>query len=561
MAGRKAVLFNFWGVAVSSRPESVYCKLEKLHNLPGGFLRSVTSLKDGAMRKAERGAMTLSQMIPALEAECVKEAEVRGVTLPSGWSVGGLLEEVREAMLDVQVAVLKTAASLRRSGLLTAVLANHWLDDSASGHGPAGLLSLLGGHFDLVLQSCRSGHRVPEAAMFSSALQHLGVTPQQAMWLDADNEGVKAAEGAGLKAMLVENLDAALVKLADFTGVQAVGAESPPPSCNPDQVSHGYVNISPGVRTHFVEMGSGPPVLLCHGFPESWYSWRYQIPALAAAGFRVLALDMKGYGESTAPPDIQEYSQEQLCKDLITFLDKMSIPQVTLVGHDWGGFLVWTMAQYFPERVRAVASLNTPLFPVDPKVSPAEKRKAIPIFDYQNYFQKPGVAEAELEKDLERTFKIFFYSGSEEESRPAVSTAGVCARGGLFVGVPEKPPRSSMLSEEDLQYYVDLFKERGFRRPLNWYRNDDENWKWMCSRPTGKLLMPALMVTAGKDIVLLPALSKGMEDLIPNLSRGHIEECGHWTQMDKPAETNNILISWLKETHMKAGGVTMAPKL
>uniref|UniRef100_A0AAQ5X835 AB hydrolase-1 domain-containing protein n=1 Tax=Amphiprion ocellaris TaxID=80972 RepID=A0AAQ5X835_AMPOC len=418
--------------------------------------------------------------------------------------------------------MLNSNANLCFKGILTAVLANHWLDDSASGHAPAGLLSLLGGHFDLVLQSCHSGHRVPESAMFSFALQHLGVTSQQAVWLDADDEGVKAAEAAGMKAILVENLDAALDKLADFTGVQVQTTEGPPPSCSPDRVPHGYVSIRPGVTTHFVEMGSGPAVLLCHGFPESWYSWRYQIPALAAAGFRVLALDMKGYGESTAPPDIQEYSQEQLCK-------------VTLVGHDWGGFLVWTMAQYFPERVRAVASLNTPLFPVDPKVSPLEKLKALPIFDYQIYFQKPGVAEAELEKDLERTV----------ENPP----------------LPSLERFLSMLTEADLQYYVSQYKDRGFRRPLNWYRNNEANWKWMCSRPTGKLLMPALMVTAGKDIVLLPELSKGMEDLIPNLSRGHIEQCSHWTQVEKPAETNNILISWLKETHMKAGGVTMAPKL
>ncbi|XP_078128391.1 bifunctional epoxide hydrolase 2 [Sander vitreus] len=558
---KKAVLFNFWGVAVSSNPRAVFHKLEELHNLPGGFLSSVVSQKDSAMSRAERGEMTLSQMIPALEAECVKEAKVQGVTLPTDWSVRALLEELREAMTDVQRAVLKTAASLRHSGLLTAVLANQWLDDSAAGDDLARLLSLLGGHFDLVLQSCRSGHRVPEPAMFSSALQHLGVTSQQALWLDADVEGVKAAEGAGMKAISVENLDDALNQLADFTGVQAVGAESPPPSCSPAEVSHGYVTIRPGVRTHFVEMGSGPPVLLCHGFPESWYSWRYQIPAVAAAGFRVLALDMKGYGESTAPPDIEEYSQEQLCKDLITFMDKMSMPQVTLVGHDWGGFLVWTMAQYYPERVRAVASLNTPLFPVDPAVNPAEKLKAVPIFDYQLYFQKPGVAEAELEKDLERTFKIFFFSSAEVGKRPAISTAGVCARGGLFVGLPEQIPRGCMLTEANLQYYVSQYKERGFRRPLNWYRNGEANWRWMCSRPTGKLLMPALMVTAGKDQVLLPAFSKGMEDLIPNLSRGHIEECGHWTQMDKPAETNSILISWLRETLKKAGGGTLAPKL
>ncbi|XP_070405738.1 bifunctional epoxide hydrolase 2 isoform X3 [Nothobranchius furzeri] len=520
MAERKAVLFNFWGVLVPSVPGSVCCRLEEQLGLSGGFLSSVLSLTDGVMMRAERGDVALTQMIPEFQAECVKEAEVRGVKLPSDWSVSTLLEEFRKAMLDIRDTVLKTAASLRHNG-----------------------------------------HRVPGSAMFSSALEQLGVTPKQAVWLDVDQEGVKAAEGTGMKAILVENLEAALEKLSDFTGVPAVGAVSRPLSCTPDQVSHGYISIKPGVRIHYVEMGSGPPVLLCHGFPESWYSWRYQIPALAAAGFRVLALDMKGYGESTAPPDIEEYSQEQICKDLITFLDKMAIPQVTLVGHDWGGMVVWNLARYFPERIRAVASLNTPLFSSDPTVPPLAKIKAIPIFDYQIYFQTPGVAESELEKDLERSFKIFFYSSSEKGKHPILSTAGVCARGGLFVGLPEQIPMSCMLTEADLQYYVSQYREKGFRGPLNWYRNMEANWKWTCSQHNGKILMPALMVTAGKDPVLLPALSNKMEDLIPNLSRGHIEESGHWTQMDKPAETNNILISWLIETHKKAGGVAMAPKL
>ncbi|XP_056286778.1 bifunctional epoxide hydrolase 2 [Pseudoliparis swirei] len=561
MSEKKAVLFNLWGVAVPAGPHAALQRLEELHALPGGFLSGVASLKDGAMSRAERGQLTLSQMIPAFEAECVNEARLKGVTLPSDWSARRLLEELRETAMDVQPAVLKTAARLRQSGLLTAVLANHWLDDAPSAGGPARLLSLLGASFDLVLQSCRSGHRVPEPAMFSCALRQLGVTSRQAVWLDAEQEGVEAARGAGMEAILVEQLDHALDQLALFTGVQAVGADDPPPSCSPEDVSHGYVAIRPGVRTHYVEMGSGPPVVLCHGFPESWYSWRYQIPALAAAGFRVLALDMKGYGGSTAPPDIEEYSQEQLCKDLITFLDKMAIPRVTLVGHDWGGMLVWTMAQYFPERVRAVASLNTPLFPVDPSVSPSQKLKDVPIFDYQLYFQRAGEAEAELEKDLERTFKIFFFSSAEVGKRPSISTAGVCARGGLFVGLPEQIPRSCILTEADLQYYVSQYEEQGFRRPLNWYRNGALNWKWMCSRPIGKLLMPALMVTAGKDQVLLPAFSKGMEDLIPNLRRGHVEECGHWTQMERPAETNRLLISWLEENLKRAGGVTVAPRL
>uniref|UniRef100_A0A3B3VUB4 Epoxide hydrolase 2, cytoplasmic n=1 Tax=Poecilia latipinna TaxID=48699 RepID=A0A3B3VUB4_9TELE len=417
------------------------------------------------------------QMIPAFQAECAKQAEVRGLALPSDWCVSCLLEEVRKAMMDVQDIVLKTSA----------ILANHWLDDSASGDDPARLLCLLGSNFNL----------------------QVGDIPLR--------ETVKAAETAGMKAVLVDNLELKHCLL------QAVGAESPPIACSPDQVSHGHVTI--------------------------------RIPALAAAGFRVLALDMKGYGESTAPPGghTHKYIPETFSTSLF-----VSIPQVTLVGHDWGGALVWTMARYFPERIRAVASLNTPLFPPDPSKPPSEKLKALPAFDYQIYFQKPGVAEAELENDLERTFKIFFSSSREAVSRSRP--------GGLFVGLPQQIPRSSMLTEADLRYYVGQFRGSGFRGPLNWYRNNQANWKWMCSQPTGKIAMPALMVTAEKDPVLLPAMSHGMEDLVPNLSRGHIEDCGHWTQMDKPAETNNILISWLRETHGPAGGgpaggELLAPKL
>uniref|UniRef100_A0A673ZXG7 Epoxide hydrolase 2, cytoplasmic n=1 Tax=Salmo trutta TaxID=8032 RepID=A0A673ZXG7_SALTR len=622
MATKKAVLFNLWGVVVSPRPAEVFLKFEETLKLPSGFLKKVVTDKHSAMERAERGKLTLSQMIPELDAECMSAASDQKVSLPAGFSVKSLLEELRDST-TVNKHILQTVATLRRQGLLTGVLANQWVDDSGSGDSSGRLLSLLGGHFDVVLQSCRTGLRVPETDLFTLALTQLGVPPKQALWLGDDEEGVGAAEAVGMTAVLVKDLPEALKQVETFTGVQVVTGESYPASCNPEEVSHGYITIKPRVKLHYVEMGTGPPVMLCHGFPESWYSWRYQIPALADAGFRVLSLDMKGYGESTAPPDIEEYSQEQICQDLVTFMDKMGIPQVTLVGHDWGGVVVWNMARCHPERVRAVASLNTPLFPVDPSKDPMDFLKTVPIFDYQLYFQDPGVAETEMEKDLARTFKIFFHGSGDkvththrrvhthadththththtlslvndlccvvlQDNVPEINTAGVCARGGLFVGLPDEIPRSSILSETALQFYITQFKDKGFRYthtqththtqwqqqeesdrvlcfsrgPLNWYRNVVSNWKWLCSRPRAKLLMPALMVTAGKDPVLLPVFSKGMEHMvrphththtfihtcihvidtcdcdisvcqIPNLTRGHIEECGHWTQMER----------------------------
>uniref|UniRef100_A0A673JYT6 AB hydrolase-1 domain-containing protein n=1 Tax=Sinocyclocheilus rhinocerous TaxID=307959 RepID=A0A673JYT6_9TELE len=493
---------------------------------------------ENALYRLEKGKVTLTQMIPEFEAECQKVAADQGLSLPAQFSAQKLFSDIGQA--EFNKPVLDAAAVLRRHGISTCVLANIWVDDTDQRDGVARILSVLESHFNLVVRSCYAGVRIPELDIFTSALEKLALKPQEAVWLDVDEESIKAAEGLGMTAVQVKDITEALKEIQKLTEIEVTG-DLQPPSCDPENVSHGYVNIKPGVRIHYVDLGDGPPVLLCHGFPESWFSWRYQIPALANAGFRVLALDMKGYGDSTAPPEIEEYSQEQIM--LFCLSAPQGIPQVILVGHDWGGALVWNMAQFHSERVRAVASLNTPLFPVDPKTNPMEKLKAVPIFDYQIYFQKPGVAEAELEKNLERTFKLMFIASNETKSFP--STAGVCQRGGLFVASLDDPPRSAILSESALEYYVQQFTKSGFRGPLNWYRNGERNWRWMCSRPRGKASV----------LTVLP-----LSDTVPNLTRGHIEECGHWTQTERPAELNKILISWLKETHQKAS-IPVHPKL
>ncbi|XP_042611518.1 bifunctional epoxide hydrolase 2-like [Cyprinus carpio] len=290
---------------------------------------------------------------------------------------------------------------------------------------------------------------------------------------------------------------------SDLQPPSACGCTHKPFLKNVPQVD--MLNIKPGVRIHYVDMGARTPACspCAMASPENWFSWRYQIPALADAGFRVLALDMKGYGDSTAPADIEEYSQEQIMLDLVTFLNKWC-PQ----------------------------SIHTAMF--------------------------GNRTESWRPQAVEDLFFTKVCSTIFDTSFP--STAGVCQRGGLFVGSPEDPPRSAILSESALQYYVQQFTKSGFRGPLNWYRNGEKNWLWMCSRPRGKIMMPAFMVTAGKDPVLLPAFAAGMENLVPNLTRGHIEECGHWTQIERPTELNKILISWLKATHQKAS-IPVHPKL
>ena len=312
------------------------------------------------------------------------------------------------------------------------------------------------------------------------------------------------------------------------------------------EIRHSQVELSTGIQMHVAEAGDGPAVVFCHGFPELWYSWRRQLPALAEAGFRAIAPDMRGYGETDAPEPIEEYTQERICADMVALLDALGEESAVFVGHDWGGAVVWNMAQHHPDRCRAVAGINTPASP-RPPVNPLQAMEADPgRFDYQLYFQEPGLAEAELGADPRRTFTLMLRTAKPADRMDVLGmTAGVRERGGLLVGMPDDAERSIMLTEADLDTFSAAYERTGFRGGLNWYRNHVRNWEWAAAVEGQQITQPALMVTAGKDGVLLPSMSEGMESWIPNLSRGHIEDCGHWTQQEEPAELNRILLDWL----------------
>uniref|UniRef100_F7FMV8 Bifunctional epoxide hydrolase 2 n=1 Tax=Callithrix jacchus TaxID=9483 RepID=F7FMV8_CALJA len=531
----RAAVFDLDGVLALPAVVGVLGHTEEALALPRGLLSDAFQKGglEGATTRLMRGEITLSQWIPLMEENCRKCSETSGISLPENFSVNQIFGKAISAR-KINRPMLQAALTLRKKGFTTAILTNTWLDDRAERDGLARLMCELKTHFDFLIESCQVGMVKPEPQIYKFLLDILKTSPSEVVFLDDIGANLKPARDLGMITILVKDTDTALRELEKVTRTQLLNTLVPLlTSCNPSDVSHGYVTIKPGVHLHFVELGSGPAVCLCHGFPESWYSWRYQIPALAQAGYRVLALDMKGYGESSAPHEIEEYCMEVLCKGL---------SQAVFIGHDWGGMLVWYMALFHPERVRAVASLNTPFIPANPNVHPMESIKAIPVFDYQLYFQEPGVAEAELEQNLSRTFKLFFRASNET----VLSVHNVREMGGLFVRSPEEPSLSRMVTEEEIQFYVQQFKKSGFRGPLNWYRNMERNWKWACKSLGRKILIPALMVTAEKDFVLTPQMSKHMEDWIPHLKRGHIEDCGHWTQMDKPTEVNQILIEWLE---------------
>jgi soluble epoxide hydrolase/lipid-phosphate phosphatase len=312
-----------------------------------------------------------------------------------------------------------------------------------------------------------------------------------------------------------------------------------------DLIHHQLEGVN-GLSMHVAEQGEGPAIVLSHGWPELWYSWRHQIPVLAEAGYRVLAPDQRGYGGTTAPEEIEAYTQRDFCEDLVALLDRLEIEQAVFVGHDWGGAVVWNMALHFPERVRAVAGVNTP-FGGQPPLPMLESLAAKPgMFDYQFYFQEPGLAEAELEADVERSLRLIFRSSDPADEFDVLAGFDtVRERGGILVGYPPDAPRSVMLTGEELNVFVESFRRTGFRGAFNWYRNSEASWEWGEETKGRTIECPALMVTAENDPVLRPAMARGMEKLIPNLTRGHIENCAHWTQQERPEELNRILLDWL----------------
>src|SRR3984893_17233175 len=233
------------------------------------------------------------------------------------------------------------------------------------------------------------------------------------------------------------------------------------------EFNHRFVDTN-GIRMHVAEAGEGYPVVLCHGFPELWYSWRHQMRALADAGLRAIAPDQRGYGDTGGPEPIEAYTQREIVADLIGMLDAMEIEKCVVVGHDWGGVVAWNAALMAPARIERVIVLNTPFFPRTP-LKPMDFIRAIAAgkFNYIVYFQEPGVAEEELGRDVRRSLRSFYQGGELLKGVDGAELrklpAGVLgpAGGGILDHLPDKP-HGSFLSDEDFEVYVRAFEKRGF---------------------------------------------------------------------------------------------------
>jgi pimeloyl-ACP methyl ester carboxylesterase len=322
------------------------------------------------------------------------------------------------------------------------------------------------------------------------------------------------------------------------------------------EITHRVIETN-GLRMHVAEAGRGPLVILCHGFPESWYSWRHQLVALARAGYHAVAPDQRGYGQTTAPEPIEQYTLLHLVGDIVGLLDALGEATAVIAGHDWGAPVAWHAALLRPDRFRAVVGLSVPFRPrgsVRPTSVMAQTPEAI---FYQLYFQEPGVAEADLERDPRATIRRLLYWGSGEGRDPGAGRVGegdvgmVPRAGGLVQSRPDPPTLPPWLTETDIEHYASEFARVGFRGGLNWYRNIDRNWELLAPWAGARVTVPALYMAGERDLILA---FRGMDQLLPALPRfiPTLQEtvilpgCGHWTQQERPAEVTDALLAFLK---------------
>jgi pimeloyl-ACP methyl ester carboxylesterase len=323
------------------------------------------------------------------------------------------------------------------------------------------------------------------------------------------------------------------------------------------ELKHGKISAN-GIDVAFVERGSGPLVLFCHGFPESWYSWRQQLSAVADAGYRAVALDMRGYGGTSKPEAISSYTLSHLIGDVVGAVGALGQEQAVIVGHDWGGPVAWYSALLRPDVFRAVAVLSVPYnspftLPDGLTVNQLMAMNAGDREYYRLFFQEPGVAEADLEADVHHTVLGCLYTLSGDIVRDGVHQSGW---DGHFpkgqkmsqqVVIPKRLP--AWLTEADVAFYVQALSASGFRGGLNWYRNINAIPGILSPFVGSKLRQPALYLYGEQDLIAgnTPEAIAGMQAALPDL-RGTIrlQGAGHWLQQERPSEVNAALVQFLR---------------
>jgi len=312
-----------------------------------------------------------------------------------------------------------------------------------------------------------------------------------------------------------------------------------------------YFNLN-NINIYAKEIGEGPLVIMVHGWPESWYSWRHQLKPIADLGYKVLAIDVRGYGQSSKPYEVEKYDMLSLVGDIINIINKENVENAILIGHDWGAPICWSTAALHPDKIKAVIGLSVP-HARRGSISNIELWRQIykDNFFYQTYFQAEGVAEKELEKDIGSSLRKIYYWISAEGHDAKVRT-NFDKDSELLDGLIDPDPFPNWLSSNDLDFYINEFKNSGFRGPINRYRNQDRDWEKIPELSTLQIEVPSFFIGGGKDSVR--KFLKGY-DMYENPGKNCtnfygkliIEEAGHWVQQEAPQKTTDGIISFLKK--------------
>jgi pimeloyl-ACP methyl ester carboxylesterase len=310
-----------------------------------------------------------------------------------------------------------------------------------------------------------------------------------------------------------------------------------------------------GVQLRVIEAGDrgAPVVVLAHGFPELAYSWRRQIPALAEAGYHVLAPDQRGYGGSTRPDAIEAHNIHELTADLVGLLDDVGAERAVWIGHDWGAVVVWNAPLLHPDRVAAVAALSVPALP-RAQVPPthAFRKRFGENFFYMLYFQEPGIADAELNGDPARTMRRMM--GGLRASADQSAAMRMVAPGpeGFIDRLPEPDQLPDWISQDELDHYISEFSRTGFTGGLNWYRNLDRNWETTPELAGAKISVPSLFIAGTADPVLAFTRTDRASEVISGAYRQvMIDGAGHWLQQERPDEVNAALLDFLNGLELR----------
>ena len=315
------------------------------------------------------------------------------------------------------------------------------------------------------------------------------------------------------------------------------------------EIAHRFVQAGE-IRMHVAEAGSGPLVILLHGFPETWYSWRHQLVALAAAGYRAVAPDQRGYGRTDRPDGVDAYTILHTVGDVVQLVDALGADQAVVAGHDWGGVVAWHAALMRPDIVRGVVSLSTPFQPHSDGPHLAGLR-AEAGDDYENYysvyFQRPGIADKELGQDPRATLRRLLHGASAE----GYPWSPIIPEGGQVLDIwPEPSALPDWLTEEDIDTVAADYARTGFTPALNWFRNFDRNWVLTSPWHKAVVRQPALYITGDRDLAgTLPGaeeLIEGRSANVPHAQAAVLLDCGHWIQQERPEDVNEALTAFLE---------------